>query len=78
MWVIQSQNEDTKLIKQCHVLQQKSLLLFCFKNFNVEREAISSDFLKFTTDKEICNSIDFLNNESINNRVTFYINPLTP
>ena len=45
---------------------------------NLLREAISSDFLKFTTDKEICNSIDFLNNESINNRVTFYINPLTP
>ena len=74
MWVIQSQNEDTKLIKQCHVLQQKSLLLFCFKNFDAEnwlREAISSDFLKFTTDKEICNSTDFLNNESIDNRVTF-------
>ena len=45
---------------------------------NLLREAISSDFLKFTTDKEICNSIDFLNYESINNRVTFYINPLTP
>ena len=34
-------------------------------------EAILSDFLKFTTDKEICNSIDFLNNEFIDNSVTF-------
>ena len=35
------------------------------------REAISYDFLKFTTDKENCNLIDFLNDEFIDNRVTF-------
>ena len=51
-------------------------LYYCFvlrilMQKNWLREATSSDFLKFTTDKEICNSIDFLNNEFIDNRVTF-------
>ena len=57
----------SKNLYYCFVLK-----ILMWKNWL--REAFSSDFLKFTTDKEICNSIDFLNNESINNRVTFYIN----